>query len=278
MGVPGTRYLVRVFTYLADRGRFIISVHFKTMSTTAPPSSPSTPLSFDLEAYIGRYPTQSETRLQRLVFIYRKAIAENDSELAQQAKNLASEQIRATSNTKRYKELFVEQQQDAAWIAQVEQESMALQEALEGRLSAAQAHLNKEAIRMAYLAFCDFYRPRGDLREAMRAALRSRDYCTNRNQTAHVCLLIMELAMDMREFFRLLKLHKFTSFGKNNILNFHIAHFRFPPQKTIHKCMIMLLRQSIPSFLETSLSQSSSRWPQDWHTLLRDVSNRRPRP
>ena len=157
-------------------------------------------LSFDLEGYVSRYPPQSETRLQRLIFIYHKAYDLNDKELGEQAKSLALDQIRATGNVKRYKELIpFPADQDQAWISQVEQASQANLEAIESRLSAAQAHLNKEAIRMAYLALCDFHRPRGDLREAMRAALRSRDYCTNRNQTAHVCLLIMELAMDMRK-------------------------------------------------------------------------------
>lgn len=154
-------------------------------------------LSFDLEAYIGRYPAHSETRLQRLLFIHRNC---EDKQCSEQAKALAAEQIRASGNIPRYKELLLAEDPDPSWVAQVQQDSAALLESIEGRLLAAQAHLNKEAIRMGYLALCDFHRPRGDLRSAMRVALRSKDYCTNRNQTAHVCLLIMELAMEMREY------------------------------------------------------------------------------
>ena len=159
-------------------------------------------LSFDLEAYIGRYPAQSETRLQRLFFIYNKAHDSNDKELCSQAKTFAVEQIRSTGNIKRYKELLSScppDEQDQEWILQMTRESQVALKTLLGRLSTAQAHLNKEAIRLAYLALCDFHRPRGDLEEAMRVALRSREYCTTRSQTAHVCLLIMELAMDMRK-------------------------------------------------------------------------------
>jgi hypothetical protein len=153
-------------------------------------------LSFDLEAYIGRYPENSETRLQRLIFIHRNC---EDKQCSEQARTLAADQIRACGNISRYKELLLSDDPNPSWVAQVQQESAVMLESIEGRLLAAQAHLNKEAIRMAYLALCDFHRPRGDLRSAMRVALRSKDYCTNRNQTAHVCLLIMELAMEMRE-------------------------------------------------------------------------------
>ena len=159
-------------------------------------------LSFDLESYIGRYPAQSETRLQRLLFIYNKANESNDKELSTQAKTFAVEQIRSTGNITRYKELLSScpEEQDQEWILQETREYQISLKTLLGRLSTAQAHLNKEAIRLAYLALCDFHRPRGDLEEAMRFALRSKDYCTTRNQTAHVCLLIMELAMDMRKY------------------------------------------------------------------------------
>lgn len=153
-------------------------------------------LSFDLEAYIARYRANSETRLQRLIFIHRST---EDKHLSEQAKLLAIDQIKATGNVPRYRELLPDNP-DSSWEAHVDHESTSLLESMEGRLLAAQAHLNKEAIRTSYLTLCDFYRPRGDLRSAMRVALRSRDYCTNRSQTAHVCLLIMELALEMGEY------------------------------------------------------------------------------
>lgn len=73
-------------------------------------------------------------------------------------------------------------------------------ETLEARLSTAQAHLAKEAIRTAYLALAEFHRLRGDLRESLRRVLRSRDFCTNTRQSGQVCLMVIELGVDMRNY------------------------------------------------------------------------------
>ena len=159
---------------------------------------------FDLEAYIARYPSMSENRLQRLLYIAQKA---QDADLSNKAYQLAERQMKETQNTRRYKAVFGNGapaktgiSYDHAWVEETEATAQMTHDTLEGRLSAAQAHLQKEAIRTAYLAIGEFHRQRGDLQSAMRAVLRSRDYCTNRGQTAHVCLLVMELAMDIRKF------------------------------------------------------------------------------
>lgn len=117
---------------------------------------------------------------------------------------MAEQQMKQTGNFRRYKQVFADNPvhdltYDTAWVEQSEAAALQSMETLEGRLSAAQAHLNKEAIRTAYLAIAEFASEKGDLDGAMRAVLRSREYCTNRIQTAQVCLLIMELAMDLRE-------------------------------------------------------------------------------
>ena len=160
-----------------------------------PPVDAAAP--FDLATYIGRYPVGSESRLQRLLFI-----AEKDPALSQQAYQLADRHFRETQNVRGYKQIFgagnkVGIVYDTAWVQDTERLVHSALETLEARLSAAQAQLQKEAIRTAYLAIGDFLRQRGDLPAALRAVMRSRDYCTNRSQTAHVCLLVMELAMNM---------------------------------------------------------------------------------
>jgi len=162
------------------------------------------PTPFDLEAYIGRYPAGSESRLQRLLFIARKT--QDHSELTKQAYVLAERHMRENLNVRCYKDVFGDNTNkgeivyDAAWVQETELNSQTSMETLEARLSAAQAHLQKEAIRTAYLAIGEFARQRGDLQQALRAVMRSRDYCTNRSQTAHVCLLIIELAMDTKNY------------------------------------------------------------------------------
>jgi hypothetical protein len=167
------------------------------MASDDPPVGP-TP--FDLETYIGRYPVGSESRLQRLLFIAEKT--QDLPELSKQAYVLAERHMRENLNVRCYKDVFGDNSNkgeivyDTVWVQETESSTQASLETLEARLSAAQAQLQKEAIRTAYLAIGEFARQRGDLQQALRAVMRSRDYCTNRSQTAHVCLLIIELAMD----------------------------------------------------------------------------------
>jgi len=161
------------------------------------------PEPFDLETYITRYPVTSETRLQRLLFIAKHA---TDNDLSRDAYLMAERQIRENLNVRCYKEVFGHSMQksgvtyDPSWVEETEIATQTSLETLEGRLSAAQAHLQKEAIRMAYLAIGEFSRQRGDLQQALRAVMRSRDYCTSRSQTGHVCLLVIELAMDTKNY------------------------------------------------------------------------------
>lgn len=75
---------------------------------------------------------------------------------------------------------------DHEFIVQTEVRNRQSRDMLTGRLNTAQAHLNKEAIRTAYLALAEADVLRGDLTEAYHAALRAKDYCTNRAQTSQV--------------------------------------------------------------------------------------------
>lgn len=157
---------------------------------------------FDLATYIDRYPAGSETRLQRLLFI-----ANKDTEVSAQALQLVERHFRETQNVRGYKQVFGGGDKrtggiiyDSVWVQDTERLTQSALATLEARLSAAQAQLQKEAIRTAYLAIGDFLRQRGDLPAALRAIMRSREYCTTRAQTAHVCLVIIEMAMNMKNY------------------------------------------------------------------------------
>ena len=67
-------------------------------------------------------------------------------------------------------------------------------------MSAAQSHLHKEAIRSAYIALAQHDAKTGELRDAMGYLLRATDYCTTRSQTAHISLLILELALHLENY------------------------------------------------------------------------------
>lgn len=173
------------------------------MAAAPPPVDAAAP--FDLATYIDRYPAGSETRLQRLLFI-----ANKDTEVSAQALQLVERHFRETQNVRGYKQVFGGSGggggdkrtaagivYDSEWVHDTEHITQTALATLEARLSAAQAQLQKEAIRTAYLAIGDFLRQRGDLPAALRAIMRSREYCTTRAQTAHVCLVIIEMAMNM---------------------------------------------------------------------------------
>ena len=147
---------------------------------------------FDLDTYIGRYAYCSETQIQRLVFIAQHASA--DDVTKQSALTMLNHLLKESGNTVRYQQVFPGQDQE--WLMTQTTSNDASLELLEARLSAAQANLNKDAIRIAHLNLGDFFYQKGQIRDALRHVLRSRDYCTNRTQTRYICWKVIELAMN----------------------------------------------------------------------------------
>lgn len=164
----------------------------------------------DLEAYIGRY--RGETRLQRLLHIGKTA---SEASTVTHAYELAEAQMKEDGNVLRYKEVFGDDNGpspshprarsgnvifDHEFITQTDARNRSTRDMLTGRLTTAQAHLNKEAIRTAYLALAEADVLRGDLTEAFHAALRAKDYCTNRAQTSQVSFLVLEVAIHWQNY------------------------------------------------------------------------------
>lgn len=164
-------------------------------------------MSFDLDSYISRYPSTSETRLQRLLFIAHQfhsstADGNNGNETASQAFQMAIAQMKSTQNHRRYIEEFEDSspestspargsssphrpcnhghviqnyaKYDARFVSESTASMQAQLEMLEGRLGTAQSHINKESIRSALLALGEFLRMRGEAREGWRRVTRSR--------------------------------------------------------------------------------------------------------
>lgn len=161
------------------------------MSLPDAPSNDPLATAFDLDAYIGRYAAGSETRIQRLAFIAQHT---SDDAIKQSALDMLERQLKECGNTVRYQQVFGKK--DEEWLRTTAAANEAALEVLEARLSAAQANLNKDAIRTAYLNIGEFLLQKGQVRDALRNVLRSRDYCTNRAQTLHICWKVIELAMN----------------------------------------------------------------------------------
>lgn len=156
----------------------------------------STP-SIDLESWAARY--EGEARLRRLLFwAHHESCTPSQQALAIK---LAQDYVRKTGgHTHLYDKIFPAGSNAAVWMQQQQQQQEAQLQLLEARLSAAQSNLHKEAIRTAHLNLAHFHRQRGGLQEALQSVLKSRDYCTSRTQTGQVCLLVVELSLDLQNW------------------------------------------------------------------------------
>jgi COP9 signalosome complex subunit 1 len=171
------------------------------VTATATVTATAAATAFDLDVYIGRYAPGSETRIQRLVFIAKHT---TDESIKQSALDLLEHQLKESGNTVRYQQVFAQKDQEGScsWLTKTRVANEAALEILEARLSAAQANLNKDAIRNAYLNIGEFLLQRGQVRDALRHVLRARDYCTNRAQTLFICWKVIELAMNTCTYVR----------------------------------------------------------------------------
>ena len=84
---------------------------------------------------------------------------------------------------------------DEEWALQTTHNQQIQLETLESRLSTARAHLNKEAIRTAFLALSDFYLKTGRWKQAMKYLNDARDYCTGNARFISLCLDIATIAI-----------------------------------------------------------------------------------
>lgn len=81
-----------------------------------------------------------------------------------------------------------------------ESANFSARQALTGRLSSAQSHLHKEAIRTAYLALAEHDLQTGSRAQGMANLMRSMDYCTTRTQTAQISVVILEVAFGLEDY------------------------------------------------------------------------------
>lgn len=89
-----------------------------------------------------------------------------------------------------------------AWMTAQEHRNKHTRDALQARLSQAQAHLHKDAIRAAYVALANHELQVGPdpPTEAFHLVLRAKDYCVTRPQTATVSLQILEVALALKNY------------------------------------------------------------------------------
>lgn len=178
----------------------------------------------DLETYIARY--SGETRLQRLLLIAQQC---PDEAVATQAFGMAEAQMKEDGNLRQYKKVFGlsmdtsgeasgdmameflgESNQssegnlrrpppssaDESWMASTEAANKDARHILQGRLSASQSQMHREAIRNAYVALAKHDAKTGNSSAALASLFRAMDYCTSRTQSGQLSLVLLEVALN----------------------------------------------------------------------------------
>ena len=156
-----------------------------------------------MDAYAARY--TGYTKVQRLIFIAQKCKARELD-----AYRLALDALKGANslNVDLYKKvvnlvggrLGEAYQLDTAWIEGVEKRASMQKERLENDLQASRTTMAKEAIRLGYQDIGEFYYARGDLDNALKNFVRTRDYCSLTRHNVEMCLNVIKVSVDLNSF------------------------------------------------------------------------------
>ena len=91
-------------------------------------------------------------------------------------------------------------QLDAAWADGMEKRAAAQKERLESDLQSSRTSLAKESIRLGYQDLGEFYYARGDLNNALKNFVRTRDYCSMTRHNVDMCLNVIKVSVGLDSF------------------------------------------------------------------------------
>jgi COP9 signalosome complex subunit 1 len=89
---------------------------------------------------------------------------------------------------------------DAEWAARVERDANKRHEKLEMELNGYKTNLIKESIRMGHNDLGDFHYRRGDLQNAFKSYVRTRDYCTTSKHIVTMCLNVIAVSIELGDY------------------------------------------------------------------------------
>ncbi|CAO2835044.1 unnamed protein product [Amaranthus hypochondriacus] len=158
----------------------------------------------DVEAYASCY--SGRTKIMRLLFI--AGNCDNNPTMQLEALRMAYDEIKKGVDSQLFKEaaqkidgrLGPNYGMDTSWIEAVERRAEQKKEKLENELNAYRTNLIKESIRMGYNDFGDFYYAHGQLADAFKSYVRTRDYCTTAKHIVTMCLNAILVSIEMGQF------------------------------------------------------------------------------
>ncbi|XP_061340158.1 COP9 signalosome complex subunit 1-like [Gastrolobium bilobum] len=156
----------------------------------------------DVEAYAGLY--AGRTKIMRLLFI----AARMNPPMELEALRMAYDEIKKGENTQLLREVVQKiggrlgpnYEMDGAWCDAVDRRAEQKKDKLDNELNAYRTNLIKESIRMGYNDFGDFYYAHGQLGDAFKSYVRTRDYCTTSKHIIHMCMSAILVSIEMGQF------------------------------------------------------------------------------
>ncbi|CAI7810634.1 unnamed protein product [Closterium sp. NIES-53] len=160
----------------------------------------------DLESYAANY--SGHSRIVRLRFIAERCAAIGQTAMELEALRMAADELKRGENNAAYKEVIAKiagrlgpkYELDQEWVDSVERRAVQKQEKLEMELNGYKTNLIKESIRMGYNDLGDFFYSRGDLQQAFRCYVRTRDYCITSKHTIAMCLNVIVASVELGHF------------------------------------------------------------------------------
>ncbi|TFK28247.1 G protein pathway suppressor 1 [Coprinopsis marcescibilis] len=166
---------------------------------------------FDLEGYISNY--TGRTAIERLIHIVLTCPS-----IAPEAYQLAVQHIHQSRDPTLYQTLLTAYEQssvnsgvsfpspydlaqlDMKWTDETTARNQADRTKLEVELKSYTNNMIKESIRMAHRDLGDFYRQLGDYASSLKHYTKSREFCTTSQHVLDMCLSILELLIEQRNY------------------------------------------------------------------------------
>eukprot|EP00898_Chlorokybus_atmophyticus_P005592 jgi/Chlat1/6033/Chrsp4S06328 len=177
-----------------------------SMSASSPAAGASqstAPHQFDVEAYASNY--TGHTKIERLRFIAERMGPPHNAD----AMRMAVAELRKGENTQLYTEVVEaaagkfgshEFNVDKSWVDAIDRRATQRHEKLELELNGYKTNLIKESIRMGHNDLGDFYYQRGELQNALKSYIRTRDYCTTSKHIIAMCLNVIRVSIELPNF------------------------------------------------------------------------------
>eukprot|EP01038_Epipyxis_sp_PR26KG_P009702 gene9702-13059_t len=180
---------------------------------------------FDISSYISSY--EGHTKLARLIFI-----AERSENLKELALKILDDELKLGCNSIFYTSFYKSQFDQSTsiisynqeWVLSVEKHCQQKLNQLEAELVSAKSTLIKESIRLAYVDIGNLHYEMGNLNEALKSFIRTRDSNSLPRHTIEMCLKVIQISFDLKQYFNVTNfITKLAESGGDSVVNSKIA-------------------------------------------------------